>query len=76
LLTDYGEWQLCQIGMGLEHGIVAVLLIPIASTIVRTLSALVDLFTDRIFKGKRYNITNEALIGACFLPAGLGNLSA
>jgi len=23
--------------------------------------------------GKRYNIENEALIGACFLPAGLGN---
>ncbi|KAJ2913768.1 hypothetical protein MD484_g6654, partial [Candolleomyces efflorescens] len=26
--------------------------------------------------GKRYNITNEALIGACFLPAGMGNLIA
>jgi len=24
--------------------------------------------------GVRYNITNEALIGACFLPAGLGNI--
>ncbi|KAF9009718.1 major facilitator superfamily domain-containing protein [Cyathus striatus] len=24
--------------------------------------------------GVRYNITNEALIGACFLPAGLGNM--
>ncbi|KIM79780.1 hypothetical protein PILCRDRAFT_73747 [Piloderma croceum F 1598] len=24
--------------------------------------------------GKRYNITNEAIIGACFLPAGLGNI--
>lgn len=26
-----------------------------------------------IVKGARYNITNEALIGAFFLPAGLGN---
>lgn len=26
-------------------------------------------------KGERYNITNEALIGACFLPSGLGNIS-
>jgi len=24
--------------------------------------------------GKRYNITNEATIGACFLPSGLGNI--
>ncbi|KAF7981044.1 hypothetical protein HWV62_35498 [Athelia sp. TMB] len=24
--------------------------------------------------GARYNITNEAMIGACFLPAGLGNI--
>ncbi|KAF8638900.1 hypothetical protein AX17_001951 [Amanita inopinata Kibby_2008] len=24
--------------------------------------------------GARYNITNEALIGACFLPAGIGNM--
>ncbi|KAL0950900.1 hypothetical protein HGRIS_007659 [Hohenbuehelia grisea] len=24
--------------------------------------------------GPRYNITNEALIGACFIPAGLGNM--
>ncbi|PPR07301.1 hypothetical protein CVT26_012420 [Gymnopilus dilepis] len=25
--------------------------------------------------GQRYNIANEALIGACFLPAGLGNIT-
>ncbi|KAJ7350409.1 MFS general substrate transporter [Mycena albidolilacea] len=25
--------------------------------------------------GARYNITNEAIIGACFLPLGLGNIS-
>ncbi|KAF8877738.1 MFS general substrate transporter [Gymnopilus junonius] len=25
--------------------------------------------------GQRYNIANEALIGACFLPAGLGNMT-
>ncbi|KAL0950956.1 hypothetical protein HGRIS_007707 [Hohenbuehelia grisea] len=24
--------------------------------------------------GPRYNITNEALIGACFIPAGIGNM--
>lgn len=27
-------------------------------------------------QGKQYNITNEALIGAFFLPAGLGNISS
>jgi MFS family permease len=26
-------------------------------------------------KGVRYNISNEAIIGACFLPVGLGNMS-
>lgn len=25
--------------------------------------------------GEKYGITNEAIIGACFLPAGLGNMS-
>jgi uncharacterized membrane protein len=26
-------------------------------------------------KGKKYGISNEAMIGACFLPGGLGNMS-
>jgi MFS family permease len=28
-----------------------------------------------LFQGRQYNITNPALIGLCFLPAGLGSLS-
>lgn len=31
--------------------------------------------TSVITQGMRYNIKNEALISACFLPAGLGNMS-
>lgn len=27
------------------------------------------------FQGKQYGITNEAIIGAFFMPAGLGNFS-
>jgi len=27
-----------------------------------------------VCKGKRYNIPNEALVGACFLPSGLGTI--
>jgi hypothetical protein len=25
-------------------------------------------------QGQRYGITNEALIGACFIPMGVGNI--
>src|ERR1700761_1910436 len=28
-----------------------------------------------MIQGVRYNITNEAIIGACFLPMGIGNIS-
>ena len=27
-------------------------------------------------KGVRYDITNEALIGACFLPSGVGSMGS
>ncbi|KAF8802956.1 MFS general substrate transporter [Phlegmacium glaucopus] len=46
-----------------------------------TLAGSVTLLTDYVLLiplaytiGARYNIKNEALIGACFLPAGLGNM--
>ncbi|KAG2148786.1 major facilitator superfamily domain-containing protein [Suillus clintonianus] len=48
-----------------------VLLVPLAYTIVSWQSS-----SDRILiavQGIRYGITNEAIIGACFLPNGLGN---
>ncbi|KAG2073410.1 MFS general substrate transporter [Suillus decipiens] len=46
-----------------------------------TLASTLMLFTDYVLLvplaytiGVRYGITNEAIIGACFLPNGLGNL--
>jgi len=46
-----------------------------------TLAGFVTLLTDYVLLipiaytiGVRYNIENEAIIGACFLPAGLGNM--
>ncbi|CAA7262068.1 unnamed protein product [Cyclocybe aegerita] len=46
-----------------------------------TIAGFTTLFTDYVLLtplaytiGARYGITNEALIGACFLPAGLGNM--
>lgn len=39
---------------------------------VKTFTFKVALTT--VFKGVRYNIKNEALIGACFLPSGFGNI--
>ncbi|KAJ3511711.1 hypothetical protein NLJ89_g3941 [Agrocybe chaxingu] len=46
-----------------------------------TLAGFTALLTDYVFLtplaytiGARYGITNEALIGACFLPAGLGHI--
>lgn len=35
------------------------------------LPALIKLIA---WKGTRYNIANEALVGACFLPSGLGTI--
>jgi hypothetical protein len=32
--------------------------------------------SNQICKGVRYHITNEALIGACLLPAGAGSMSS
>jgi len=49
---------------------------PIAYTIVSGFQQLLDFFSiDDDSKGARYNISNEAIIGACFLPVGLGNMS-
>ncbi|KAF9554261.1 MFS general substrate transporter [Agrocybe pediades] len=46
-----------------------------------TMAGFACLFTDYVLLvplaytiGKKYGITNEALIGACFLPCGLGNM--
>ncbi|KAJ3513856.1 hypothetical protein NLJ89_g2715 [Agrocybe chaxingu] len=30
---------------------------------------------NKLFQGVRYHIPNEAMVGACFLPAGLGNIT-
>lgn len=58
---------------------VSVLLVPLAYTIVSisTCVTLNDVFTNLFLgvKGKRYGIVNETLIGACFLPCGIGNAS-
>ncbi|KIM80027.1 hypothetical protein PILCRDRAFT_73598 [Piloderma croceum F 1598] len=49
--------------------------------LLASMAGMVALLTDYVLLvplaytiGKRYNITNEAIIGACFLPAGLGNI--
>ncbi|KAF8162628.1 MFS DHA1 amino acid exporter [Crassisporium funariophilum] len=49
--------------------------------LLATFAGLTTLMTDYVLLiplaytiGVKYNITNEALIGACFLPAGLGNM--
>ncbi|KAF8802957.1 hypothetical protein BYT27DRAFT_7305603 [Phlegmacium glaucopus] len=39
-----------------------------------TLAGFVTLLIDYVSKSARYNIKNEALIGAYFLPVGLGNM--
>jgi len=51
-------------------------MIPLPYTIVRCPYFLLHspLF-NILFQGKRYGIENEALIGACFLPLGIGNAS-
>ncbi|KAF9009714.1 major facilitator superfamily domain-containing protein [Cyathus striatus] len=50
-----------------------VLLMPLAYTIVSArLFFLREIFNSVL--GKNYGIENEALVGACFLPAGFGNM--
>ncbi|EIN08118.1 MFS general substrate transporter [Punctularia strigosozonata HHB-11173 SS5] len=49
----------------------------LAITIVGTTTLLTDfvlLIPMAYTIGRRYNITNEALIGACFIPDGIGNI--
>ncbi|KAJ6593590.1 MFS general substrate transporter [Mycena capillaripes] len=52
------------------------LLVPIAYTLVsnRAVHRPLPLPTSSTIQGVRYNITNEAIIGACFFPMGLGNI--
>ncbi|KAH0830224.1 MFS general substrate transporter [Lanmaoa asiatica] len=51
----------------------AVLLIPLAYTVVRTQKVLHLCHSLICSKGAKYGIVNEGLIGALFLPNGLGN---
>ncbi|KZP03569.1 MFS general substrate transporter [Athelia psychrophila] len=49
----------------------------VAVSLVRTTALITDfvlLLPLAYTIGQRYGITNEALIGACFLPSGLGNM--
>ena len=39
-----------------------------------SISSLPALPKLNAWKGTRYNVANEALVGACFLPAGLGTM--
>ena len=53
-----------------------VLMVPLAYTLVNNLFIWLFLITptNQIIQGVRYHIPNEALIGACFIPSGLGNI--
>ena len=53
-----------------------VLLVPLAYTLVSSFLSIYFLLpslTD-YFQGARYNIPNQALIGACFIASGVGNM--
>lgn len=53
-----------------------VILVPIAYTLVRLSERQVLLhFTQQLPQGVKYNIENEAIIGALFIPLGVGNFS-
>ena len=55
-----------------------VIAVPLPYTIVRLagfLSTVIMTFTT-FLKGLRYHITNEAIIGACLLPAGVGSMGS
>ena len=53
-----------------------VLMVPLAYTLVNILFICLFLLavTNRIIQGVRYHIPNEALVGACFIPSGIGNI--
>ena len=53
-----------------------VLMVPLAYTLVNILFICLFLLavTNRIIQGVRYRIPNEALVGACFIPSGIGNI--
>jgi len=74
LLTDYGMVFAFSV-LQKQLTCYQVLLVPLAYTIVNFRQyRSSDLALIYNSQGKRYNITNEAIIGACFLPAGLGNI--
>ena len=76
MLTDYGIIG-CFFWIGVTQVFyLIVLLIPLAYTLVSPYQVTNSRFKSilTISKGVRYNITNEALIGACFLPSRLGNM--
>ncbi|KAJ8582146.1 MFS general substrate transporter [Rhizopogon salebrosus TDB-379] len=48
---------------------------PLSSLwLVRSPNVFATMVVSSLVLGVRYGITNEAVIGACFLPSGLGNL--
>lgn len=77
LLTDFGKSTDSLVFHRLKS--LSVMLVPLAYTIVSLhygkFIAAANLRTPDGMKGVRYHITNPALIGACFLPCGLGNIS-
>ena len=50
-------------------------MVPLAYTIVRISGPFRLCITLLINQGAAYGLTNEALIGACFLPQGIGSMS-
>ena len=55
-----------------------VLTVPLAYTLVSILFICLFLITapNRLIQGVRYHIPNEALIGACFIPSGIGSMGS
>lgn len=51
-----------------------VLLVPMAFTLVFSQMMQFSCNNYGIIQGPRYGISNPALIGACFLPSGIGNI--
>jgi hypothetical protein len=77
LASEYGmSWRVLEHYISLlTFEVGAVLLMPLAYTVVCVPQHISRFLFLTSFEGVRYGITSEALIGACFLPNGLGNLS-
>lgn len=75
LLTDYGESHCgCLVGMDVKTYCSAACANGVYHCEFIQHRSLIYENAEILPKGKQYNITNEAIIGACFLPAGLGNI--